>query len=387
MVHKEDVMTTIGVLKERKIGERRVAMTPIATEAIVAAGHSVVIETGAGLGSGFSDAMYAAAGAAILLYPEAVASACDILVKVKEPQPEEYELLMLLSGKVLFTYLHLAGVDKSLTEQLCLCNVTAIPYEAVWEEVGGRRHYPLLEPMSSIAGREAVKTWRAKMGKKFPKRGYWLATVIGAGTVGMAAVEEILQADHAKVAILEQNTARRRELERKFDRDERVSVHSASPANVTVFAGTSDLIVSAVMVPGSAKAPTVITHDQIMMMQGEVYIADVAIDQGGSTAVSKPTKPGQVRTMKTKSGGTVSLSCVQNIPGTTVPEEATRLLVAQTIKYILELAERSPYSCSGLDERLTRAIATMYGRIMHPAVAEAHGLEYLLAKLPSGDAS
>lgn len=379
-------MTTIGVLKERKIGERRVALTPYAVQELVRNGHKVEIEIGAGVGSGFPDDVYRSFGATFFSHPEDVVEASDIIVKVKEPQPEEYELLPLMTGKTLFAYLHLAGVDKCLTEMLCEQCVTAIPYEAVWYEDGLGRHYPLLEPMSRIAGREAVRTAWPYVSRR-ASGGVIHTMVIGAGIAGLAAVEEILTHDNVHVAILERNTARRESLRARFVGEQRVSLHSATPVNLSVFAEISHLVISAVMAPGSARAPIVITRNLFDQMQGGTYVADIAIDQGGSTAWSKPTKPGSARVRKNSKGRSITLSCVPNIPGSTVPHEATQALSAATLPYLLTLAEFSSQQMFCHDLRIDRAIATMYGRVMHPAVAEAHHLEHLLAKPLGGDAS
>lgn len=378
-------MTTIGVLKERKTGERRVALTPEAVREFVSCGKRVEVEIDAGVGSGFSNDDYRAAGATTLAHPEDVVEASDIIVKVKELQPKEYELIPLMLGKTLFAYLHLAGVEKRLTELLCEQCVTAIPFEAVWYEDKRGRHYPLLEPMSRIAGREAVRSAWSHV--SHAASGLVQTMVVGAGVAGMAAVEEILQYGHVHVAVLERDPQRRESVERRYWSNSRVSVHSATPANFAVFTESAHLVVSAVMAPGSAKAPIVISRDLFDRMRNGAYIADIAIDQGGSTAWSKPTKPGGVRVKKNAKGNTITLSCVPNIPGSTVPGEATNALSAAIVPYLMTLAENAPQHLSLVDPRIDRAIATIYGRVMHPAIAEAHHLEHLLAKPLVGDAS
>lgn len=358
----------IGVPKEIKEQEFRVALLPSAAYQLIKRGHRVLVETGAGSGSGYPDADYEEAGAAVVRTHEEAFDA-ELVVKVKEPQPEEYRLLR--AGQILFTYLHLAA-SKSLTEALLASGVTALAYETV--EVKGR--LPLLEPMSEIAGRMSVLVGGYFLAKHCGGSGVLLGgvpgvlpgkvVVLGGGVSGVNAAR-MATGLGADVTILEVDVERMRFLD--------ITLHTAhtlysSEAHLFDLLPQVDLLIGAVLVPG-AKAPKLINREMLRRMRRGSVLVDIAIDQGGCAETSRPTTHHDP--VYVEEG--VIHYCVANMPAA-YARTATQALTNVTYRYIEQLAD------FGLEEACTRnpallgGLNTRGGKLTHKAVAEAHGLPY-----------
>lgn len=370
----------IGVPKEIKTQEGRVGVTPDGVRALCALGLHVGIEQNAGVLSGFSDDKYIAAGAVIYSATEKLYQDADIIVKVKEPTPAEYQFLPLLEGKALFTYLHLAGVDSELTRLLLRHEVTAIAYENVTRTVDGRTMLPLLAPMSRIAGVQAMRGALLR----HPKEHYAKLEVIilGGGVVGEAALNQALVNGVSSIAMFESREERVRELRTKYSEESTFSVFPFSfleDADGKKLLKGADIVISGVMLPGGAAAPKVLNQSHFRIMKQGTYIADVAIDQGGSTAWSKVTKPGETFTRGKKE---LVFSCVPNIPGSTVPAEATEALTKETLPYIcllgthvFEHGRNSGIYFALKDHSDLRAgLQTFRGNLLSSAVSARHQL-------------
>lgn len=361
----------IGVPKEIKAQENRVALLPSGAYQLTQRGHRVVVERDAGAGSGYADEEYLRAGAEILATHEEVFAQAGLIVKVKEPLPEEYPLLR--QDHILFTYLHLAA-SKPLTEALAGTGVTAIAYETV--EVN--RRLPLLEPMSEIAGRMSVIVGGYFLAKHCGGRGVLLGgvpgvlpgkvMVLGGGTSGVNAARMAtgLQAD---VTILEVDAERMRFLDITMS-----GAHTlySNKAHILELLPSVDLLIGAVLVPG-AKAPKLITREMLRLMKPGSVLVDIAIDQGGCAETSRPTT--HEDPVFFEEG--VMHYCVANMPAA-YARTATQALTNATYRYIELLADygvpeafdRAPYLVSGLN--------LMGGHVTHPAVAQAHGLPLTL---------
>src|SRR3989344_2548202 len=311
----------IGVPREVKSMEGRVGITPDGVRALREIGIKVGVEERAGVLSSFSDDNYLAAGAEIYRNAEELYRDADIIVKVKEPMPEEYRLFPLLKGKVLFTYLHLAGVEPELTRLLLRHEVIAIAYEAVTEVVDGKTVLPLLVPMSRIAGVQAARAALAHYSKKRPHE--LEAVILGCGVVGESSLEEFLAKNLDAVSAFDTREERVQELRIKYTKKETFSFFPLpylEGAGGKIILKGADIVICGAKLPGGAAAPKVLTQKHFRCMKRGAYIADVAIDQGGSTAWSRVTKPGETYTRGAKF---ITFSCVPNIPGSTVPVEAT----------------------------------------------------------------
>ena len=325
-------MFTIGVPRERKDREGRVGMTPEGVREVlmIDAGIKVFIEQGAGVLAGFTDQEYADAGAVITSEPQQIYGGADLVVKIKEPIPQEYALLKLMCGKTLFTYLHLAGVDAMLTETLLRDRVNAIAYENVEQVLNEHRFFPLLVPMSKIAGTQSMRQALLRTPNAH-------TVVIGGGVVGEAALLEAIAKNAASVVVFEMRKERINELRtsyasRKKSKDTKVSVLSMETMQSSrgrAILAHADAVVSGVMNPGGSEAPKVLTVKEFALMKRGCYIVDVAIDQGGSTEWSRSTHPGE-----TFEREGLIFSCVANIPGATVPREATLALTNATLPYV-----------------------------------------------------
>lgn len=369
--------SVVGVPKELKPQEGRVGITPEGVRTLRALGALVLVETGAGEGAGFSDRAYLDAGATLCRDVEIIYRDADMIVKVKELIPSEYYLIPLLRGKILFTYLHLAGVDPDLTHLLLTHEVTAIAYENVMRLADGRKTFPLLIPMSKIAGTQAMRGALAR----FPKEAYagLSAVILGAGNVGEAALDEALAGAVGSVAVFETREERRRELAEKHRSDAGVTFFplDALGGNGRSVLNGADIVISGVMLPGGAAAPKVLTQKHFRMMKAGCYIADVSIDQGGSTAWSRVTKPGETYTRGRRG---LVFSCVPNIPGSTVPREATLALTTETLPYVEVLArhvgahERWSGTYWALKEYpdLRQGLQTFRGFLVNEAVSSKH---------------
>jgi alanine dehydrogenase len=360
----------VGVAKEVKPQEYRVALTPAGARELVQRGHEVLVEAGAGVGSAFPDEAYERAGAR-LVSVEDVWATSDLVLKVKEPIAPEYPRLR--AGLTLFTYLHVAA-DEPLTRALVDSGVTAIAYETVETDRGA---LPLLAPMSEIAGRLAPQAGADNLEKPKGGRGILLGgvagvaparvLVIGGGIVGYNAAVIALGMG-AQVTILERSVDRMRYLEQILSG--RVQLLMSSSLQIEESIGDADLVVGAVLIPG-AVAPKLVTRELLRTMKEGSVLVDVAIDQGGCAETSRPTTHDDP--VYTVDG--VVHYCVANMPGA-VPITSTRALTNVTLPYVEQLADLGPAAAVRSSPELARGVNVLGGRITYEAVAEAHGLEY-----------
>ena len=360
----------IGVAKEIKAQEHRVALTPAGARELVQRGHDVLVEAGAGAGSAFPDAAYQRAGAALGSVDD-VWERSDLLLKVKEPIAEEYPQLR--EGLTLFTYLHIAA-DEPLTRALVDSGITAIAYETVETDRGG---LPLLAPMSETAGRLAPQAGAHYLEKPKGGRGILLGgvagvapgkvVVIGGGMVGYNAAVIAIGLG-AQVTILERSVDRMRYLEQILSG--RVTLLMSSSLQVEESVKEADLVIGAVLIPG-ALAPKLVTREMLGAMKDASVLVDVAIDQGGCAETSRPTTHDDP--VYTVDG--VVHYCVANMPGA-VPITSTRALTNVTLPYVEEIAEHGVVDAIRRDPELAPGVNVMGGRITYEAVAEAHGLDY-----------
>jgi alanine dehydrogenase len=360
----------IGVAKEIKSDEYRVALTPAGARELGQRGHDVVVEAGAGEGSAFTDAAYEAAGARIGSVEEVWAEA-ELLLKVKEPIRSEYGRLR--EGLVLFTYLHIAA-DEPLTRALVDSGITAVAYETVETDSGA---LPLLAPMSEIAGRLAAQAGAYFLGKPLGGRGLLLGgvpgvapgrvLVIGGGIVGYNAAVIAIGLG-ANVTILERSIDRMRHLEEVLSG--RVSLVMSSSLQIEASLREADVVIGAVLIPG-AVAPKLITRDMVAGMKDGSVLADVAIDQGGCAETSRPTTHSEP--VYTVEG--VTHYCVANMPGA-VPITSTKALTNATLPYVEEIADYGLAEAVARDATLARGVNVVDGKVTYEAVADAHGLDY-----------
>ncbi|MGG7621000.1 alanine dehydrogenase [Bacillus coreaensis] len=365
----------IGVPKEIKNNENRVAMTPAGVINLVKFGHVVHIETGAGLGSGFSDADYEDAGA-IIVESALEAWSMDMVMKVKEPLREEYQYFR--EGLILFTYLHLAP-EPELTKALIENKVVGIAYETVQLSNGS---LPLLTPMSEVAGRMATQIGAQFLEKVHGGKGILLAgvpgvsrgkvTIIGGGVAGTNAAKMAIGLG-ASVTIIDLSPDRLRQLDDIFGSD--VTTLMSNHYNIAEEVKSSDLVIGAVLIPG-AKAPKLVTEEMIQSMSQGSVVVDIAIDQGGIfettdriTTHDKPTY---------EKYGVVHYA-VANMPGA-VPRTSTMALTNVTVPYALQIANKGYKKACLENEALLKGINTLEGYVTYEAVAEAHGLEYAASR-------
>ena len=364
---------TIGVPREIKEQEHRVALLPSAAYQLIRRGHRVIVEQGAGAGAGYPDTDYAAAGATLLDNHAGVFAEADLIVKVKEPLPGEYPLLR--PGQLLFTYLHLAA-GKPLTEALLKSGATCIAYETV--EVN--RRLPLLEPMSEIAGRMSVLVGGYFLAKHHGGSGTLLGgvpgvlpgkvVVLGGGVSGVNAAR-MAQGLGADVTILEVDIERMRFLD--------ITLHTAhtlysNEAHLLELLPQVDLLIGAVLVPG-AKAPKLINRAMLRKMRPGSVLVDIAIDQGGCAETSRPTTHHDP--VFVEEG--VTHYCVANMPGA-YARTATQALTNATFRYIETLADHGLAEAIRRQPALLGGINVMAGKLTSRPVAEAHGLEFTEAK-------
>jgi alanine dehydrogenase len=359
----------IGVPKEIKDNEYRVAMTPGGARQLVEAGHQVWVETGAGEGSGFPDAQYEASGAKIVPM-NADAWSAQMVVKVKEPQPSEYEFMR--PNLVLFTYLHLAAEER-LTREMMERGLTGIAYETVELPNG---HLPLLTPMSEVAGRMAIQVGAHYLEKMNGGRGKLLGgvpgvvpsdvVIIGAGVVGTNAAQMALGMG-AHVVIIDINLDRLRYLNEVMSG--RLTTLSSNPLNIAEAVRRADLLVGGVLIKG-AKAPKLVTREMISTMNPGSVVVDVAVDQGGCIETTHPTTHSNPTFLV---DGVVHY-CVANMPGA-VPRTSTYALSNATLPYMVKLANMGAEAAIRADPALAKGVNTYKGKITYPAVAEAFDLE------------
>jgi alanine dehydrogenase len=360
----------IGVAKEIKTDEYRVALTPAGARELVERGHEVVVESGAGEGSAFSDSAYEAAGAGLAAVDDVWAET-ELLLKVKEPIEAEYGRLR--EGLVLFTYLHIAA-DEPLTRALIDSGITAVAYETVETDA---RALPLLAPMSEIAGRLAAQAGAYFLEKPLGGRGLLLGgvpgvapgrvVIIGGGIVGYNAAVIALGLG-ANVTILERSIDRMRHLDEILSG--RVSLVMSSRLQIEESVQDADVVIGAVLIPG-ALAPKLLTREMVSGMKAGAVFADVAIDQGGCSETSRPTT--HTEPVYTVEG--VTHYCVANMPGA-VPITSTKGLTNATLPYVEAIAEQGLAEAVHRDPALARGVNVLDGKVTYEAVAEAHDLDY-----------
>ena len=366
----------IGCPTEIKTHEYRVGMTPTTAREAVAHGHTVTIQTGAGIGAGFTDDDYVAAGALIAPTAAAVFEQADMIVKVKEPQVAERR--MLRDGQILFTYLHLAP-DRKQTEDLLASGCTAIAYETVTDAQGG---LPLLAPMSEVAGRLAPQVGAWALQKEHGGRGVLLGgvpgvgpgevTIIGGGNVGTHAAR-IAAGMGADVTVLDRSLPRLKYLDDVFGGLFRTRYASAHATEELVM--RSDLVVGAVLIPGAA-APKLVRRDQLAGMKPGAVLVDVAIDQGGCFETSRPTTHDDAIY---EVDGIIHY-CVANMPGA-VARTSTIALTNATMPYMLALADKGWAQACRDDPHLAEGLNVHAGKLTYFAVGQALGIDVYSTKL------
>ncbi|MFQ6048672.1 MAG: alanine dehydrogenase [Phycisphaerae bacterium] len=361
----------VGVPKEIKSDEYRVAMIPVGVEELRKAGHRVLIESGAGVGSGIADDDYAAQGAEIVSSAQQVYRHSDMIVKVKEPQPSE--LPMIGAGQVIFTYFHFAA-DRALTEAMIRTNAVCIAYETIRDSNG---RLPLLTPMSEVAGKMSIQEGAKYLERPMMGRGILLGGVpgvepanvliLGGGVVGTNAAK-VAAGLGARVTIMDINIDRLRYLD------------DVMPANVhTVFSDAhtirrhiaqADLVIGAVLIPG-ARCPLLVPREHLKLMKPGTVIVDVGVDQGGCCETTRPTTHSQ----PTYTIDDVVHYGVTNMPGA-VGRTSTFALTNATLPYVFRLASLGYRKAAAQDPGLAAGINIQQGRVTNRAVAEAFGLEY-----------
>ncbi len=361
----------VGVPREIKDQEGRVSMQPDGVVELVHHGHEVIVESGAGEGSSFSDEEYEKAGARVVGGVDEVFEAADLIVKVKEPIPEEYDRFR--EGHELFTYLHLAA-DKQLTEFLMDRKVNSIAYETVEFPDGS---LPLLAPMSEVAGRMAVQA--AAHCLESPQGGAGLllggvpgtpaakVTIIGGGVVGTEAAK-IAVGMRAMVNVLDVNPKRLAYLSDIFGG--RIDLVIPNRARTAAYVKESDVVIGAVLVTG-AKAPKLVTREMVASMRDGTVIVDVAIDQGGCVETARPTTHSDPTYVEE---GVIHY-CVANIPGA-VARTSTLALTSVTLPYLLRIADEGLEGAASADPALAKGLSTLGGNLVSEPVAEAHDLPH-----------
>jgi alanine dehydrogenase len=361
----------IGVPKEIKTNENRVALVPAGAEALIANGHTVLVETGAGEGSGFSDADYAAVGVEIAPDADAVWAAAEMIMKVKEPIAVEWPRMR--AGQTIFTYFHFAA-DEQLTRAHIDSGATCIAYETVELATG---ELPLLTPMSEVAGRMAVQEGAKYLEKLYGGRGVLLGgvpgvapakvVILGGGIVGINAAK-MAAGMGAKVVVLDVNLDRLRYLSDVMPAN--VQLIYSNRQNILEQISTADLVVGAVLIPG-AKAPKLVRREDIPKMHPGAVIVDVAVDQGGCIETIRPTtheNPTYVI------DGVIHYG-VANMPGG-VPRTSTLALTNATLPYALQLANKGWRKALRDNPALLKGLNVVDGRVTYPAVADTFGLEF-----------
>ena len=365
----------IGVPKEIKVHEYRVGLTPESVAELIHAGQSVLVETQAGAGIGADDAAYREAGATIAPNAKTVFSKADMIIKVKEPQPEE--CAMLRPGQILYTYLHLAP-DPEQTRALIKSGAVCIAYETITDESGD---LPLLKPMSQVAGRLAVQVGATALQKDSGGRGVLLGgvpgvapakvLVIGGGDVGFNAAQMAVGL-HADVTILDRDNRVMDELSRHFGASAKVV--RSTPAVLNDLIKTADMVVGAVLIPGAA-APKLVTREMLGTMMNGAVLVDVAIDQGGCFETSKPTTHADPTYII---DGVVHY-CVANMPGA-VSRTSTYALNAATLSHAKNIARLGWKAALKADAHLRNGLNVCEGKLTYAAVGEALGIEVVDAQ-------
>lgn len=362
----------VGAVKEIKIGESRVGLTPFGANALVKAGHSVIVEKNAGVSSGFPDEQYKSAGAKILYSALDVYKKAEMIIKVKEPQKSEFPYYR--PGLILYTYLHLAA-EEEVTKMLLEKKVTAIAYETVELSDGS---LPLLTPMSEVAGRMAVQVGAYFLQKPNGGKGVLLGgvpgvmpgkvVIFGTGVVGMHAAKMAVGLG-ANVTIFGRRPEPLRYIDDIFQG--RINTQVSHPLAIEEAVKDADIIISGVLVTG-AKAPKLITRKMLGSMEKGTVMVDVSIDQGGSFETSKPTSH---KDPVFEVDGIIHY-CVTNMPGA-VPHTSTLALTNVTIKYALDLVNKGVEKAVREDKALAKGVNTINGKITYQTVADAFSLKYM----------
>jgi alanine dehydrogenase len=361
----------VGVPKEIKQDEYRVAMLPVGVEELVRRGHQVLVEVNAGLGSGLPDHDYLRSGAELVSGPEEIFGRADLVVKVKEPQ--ESEIGLIRKGQVLFTYFHLAA-DRTLTQALLATGSICVAYETLADDQG---RLPLLTPMSEVAGRMSIQEGAKYLERPQMGRGILLAgvpgvapahiTILGGGVVGANAAK-IAAGFRADVAVLDINMERLRYLDDVMPPN--VDCLFSDRHTIREQLTRADLVIGAVLIPG-AKAPMLVTEDDLRRMKPGSVIIDVAIDQGGCIATSRPTSHSNPTYIVEE----VVHYCVTNMPGA-VGRTSTFALCNVTLPWVLAIADRGIEAAARDMRPVARAINLYGGEVTNKAVAETFGLSY-----------
>jgi alanine dehydrogenase len=362
----------VGVPSEVKDDEYRVAITPAGVRELTAAGHEVLIERGAGLGSSIRDELFAATGARIVGSADDVWSSADLVLKVKEPIPEEYPRLAARPDQVLFTYLHLAA-SRACTDALLAAGNTAIAYETVRLPDNS---LPLLTPMSEVAGRMAPLMGAHHLMRSGGGRGTLVCgvpgvaaanvVVIGAGVSGLAAAT-LAVGMHANVFIFDKNLERLRQIDHHFRGD--VETVASSAHAIEEACVLADVVIGAVLVVG-AKAPKLVSDKVVAEMRPGSVLVDISVDQGGCFEATHPTTHSDP---VFEHNGCI-FYCVANMPGA-VPHTSTHALVNATLPYTIEIARRGWRDAVRRDPALAEGVNVVEGKVTCAPVAEAHGLE------------
>ena len=363
----------VGVPKEIKVREYRVGMVPGAVKALVDAGHQVLVEQGAGVGSGLPDADYARAGGQLVASADEVWKRAEMIVKVKEPIAPEYTRMQ--DGQIVYTYFHLAGVDPELTRVLLKKKVSAVAYETIQLDDGS---LPLLRPMSEVAGKMSIQVGAACLEKEHGGKGILLGgvpgvrrgrvAIIGGGVVGTCAAK-VAVGMGAEVTILDINQAQLAYLDDVFLG--RVTVLSSDPETVARSVREADLVVGGVLIPGG-KAPKLVPESLIREMSPGSVVVDVAVDQGGCIETCKPT----THDHPTYVVHGVVHYCVANMPGA-VPQTSTFALTNVTRPYAKRIADQGLLEAVRSDKALARGVNTYGGSVTYEAVARDMGYPYV----------
>jgi alanine dehydrogenase len=361
----------VGVPREIKQDEYRVALLPVGAEELTRAGHKVLVERGAGLGSGISDELYRSNGAEIVESAAAIYGQAELVIKVKEPQPREYPLLR--RGQMLFTYFHFAA-DESLTKSVLATGITAVAYETLRGKHGD---LPCLTPMSEVAGRMSIQEGAKFLERPQEGRGILLGgvpgvlpahiTILGGGVVGKNAAQ-IAAGFEADVNILDINVDRLRYLEDIMPPN--VNTLYSDRHNIREELRLADLVIGSVLIPG-ARAPQLVTREDLKLMKPGAVMIDVAIDQGGCLETSRPT----THSHPTYIVEGIVHYCVTNMPGA-VGRTSTYALCNVTFPYALRIANRGLAAACAADPGLTAAVNIHAGQVTNQAVAETFGLKY-----------
>jgi alanine dehydrogenase len=362
----------VGVPNEIKVHEYRVAMIPVGVEELTRAGHKVLIQAGAGQGSGISDEQYAQHGAEIVGSAEEVWKRSNLIVKVKEPQPVEWPHMR--AGQIVFTYFHFAA-DEQLTRAVMASGITAVAYETIRD---GKGNLPLLTPMSEVAGRMSIQEGAKYLERPFDGRGILLGgvpgvrpanvAILGGGVVGANAAK-VAAGLGANVTILDINLDRLRYLDDVMPPN--VTTVFSDRHNILDSLASADLIIGAVLIPG-ARAPHLVRRSDLKVMPPRAVVIDVAIDQGGCVETSRPTTHSQ----PTYIVDDVVHYCVTNMPGA-VGRTSTYALTNVTLPYVIQLVNKGLRKAVAENAGLSQGVNVHEGKITNPAVAATFGFEYV----------